>query len=532
MKKMKGKTLLTVLAGAVTASIAVTGCSSSPKTSSSPAPTASAQTAATGKPASDMPDTSKPLVLKGYTIAGSVPPLWEEVQKEVNKILSQKINTTIEMTIIPTGDAKTKLPMVNASGEQYDFMFVANWLANYAPEVSKGAYEEITEEKLQKLMPRYSKAVDKANLEAMKVNGKLYSIPATTAAVNPTGIAIRKDLREKYGLGPIKSNADLEAYMQAVAKNEKGMIPYNLSKVEATTGLFDLFFTEYFGDFMLSAPGMVSIQSAYEDETGKVYSQLDQKYNEAFKKTAVKMKELYDKGYFPKNPFGNEIRSGESQIQGKSAVARLNLTDFAVNYVKAKGNNFELEYYPLESAKGRVLKPVAGQGVAIKAGNKNLDRVLMALDYIYEEPAIVEMLEYGLEGKSFVVNAEGKIDFPQGVNAANSPYSQGAVAFWFSDNAFKKPMASWPQQKIDVEKEYATRAVSPVLNSLSLNVDKIKTEIASVRGIEDLEGNSLRVGMVDNVDTMMDTYLKKLKSAGYEKIVTEVKAQAEAFLKK
>lgn len=480
----------------------------------------------------DMPDTSTPLVIKGYTIAGSVPPLWEEVLAEVNKKLSEKINTTMEVTIVPTGDAKTKFPFVNASGEEYDFMFVANWLSNYGPEVAKGAYEEITTDMLAKYMPNYYAAVDQANLRAMSISDKLYCLPQTYNAVNPTGVAVRKDLREKYGIGPIQNGADLEKYMDAVVKNEQGIIPYNISKVETTTGIFDLYFTEYFGDFMFSLPGLTTVQTPYEDEAGRVYSLLDQEYYDAFKKTSEKMKEMYDKGYFPKNPFGNEVRSGESLVQGTSAIARMNLTDFAINYVKAQGNNFELEFYPITSSNDRVLKPVAGQGVAIRAGNKNLERVLMAMDLIFEDPEIVEMLEYGLEGKSYIITEDGKIDFPEGVNASNSPYSQGAVAFWFTDNAFKKPMASWPQQKIDLEKEYADKAVAPVLNALSLNVEDLKTESSATKGVDDLEGNSLRIGMVDDVNAMMETYVKKLKSAGYEKLVEEVTKQAQEFISK
>ncbi|MGF7145883.1 putative aldouronate transport system substrate-binding protein [Anaerotaenia torta] len=501
-------------------------------------PTTAADTTETSTPkpedageeaADDMPDTSTPLVLKGYTIAGSVPALWEEVQAAVNEILSKEINTTIEMTIVPMGDAKTKLPMVNASGEEYDFMFVAHWLSNYGPEVAKGAYEEITTDMLAKYMPRYYAAVDKVNLTAMSINDKLYCLPQTYNAVNPTGVEIRKDLREKYGIGPIETTADLEKYMAAVAENEEGMIPFNVSKAEVTTGLFDLYFTEYFGDYMFSLPGLTTVQTPYEDETGTVYSLLDQKFYDAYKKTAEKMKELYDKGYVPKNPFGNEVRSNTALIEGQSGVAKNNLTGFAIDYVKAQGNGFELEFYPMTSSKGRVLKPVAGQGVAIKAGNKNIERVLMAMDYIFEHPQIVEMLEYGVEGKSYVVTPDGKIDLPEGVNASNSPYSQGAVAFWFSDDAFKRPMASWPQQKMDIQTEYATKAVQPVLNALSLDAEAFKTEASATKGVDDLEGNSLKIGMTDDVDAMMDTYLKKLKSAGYEKLVEEVTKQAEAY---
>lgn len=527
MKKVS-RTLGLVLAGSIMFSTVLAGCGGNKNKADNPGASATPSgTAGT----SNMPDTSKPLELKGYMIATNVPKLWDEVQAEVNKMLSAKVNTTMQVSVIPQGDAKTKFPMINASGESYDFMYTANWLGTYGGEVAKGAYEEINEDMLKRLMPKYYAAVDKDNIQAMLINGKMYCLPQTVSAVNPTGIAVRKDLREKYGMGPIKDNADLEKYMEMVLKNEPGMIPYNLSKVEANTGIFDSYFTEYFGDFMYSLPGLNTVQTPYEDEKGKVYSLLDKEYFDAFKKASAKMKELYDKGYFPKNPFGNTIRSGELLIQGKSAIARMGLSDFALNYVKAKGNNYALEFYPIKSSKGRILKPVAAQGVVIKAGNKNVERILMAMDYIYEDPEIVETLEYGIKGKSYVVTGDGKVDFPEGINSANAPYSQGAVSFWFTDNAFKKPMASWPQQKIDLEKEYSNKAVAPVLNSLSLNLDSVKTELASIRNLDDVEGNSLKVGMVDDVDAMLDTYVKKLKSAGYERLVEEATKQAAEFVK-
>lgn len=480
---------------------------------------------------SDMPDTSKAVKLKGYMMSTNAPKMWDEVQTEVNKLLSAKVNTTMEVNILPQGDAKTKIPMINASGEDYDFVYTANWLGTYSQEISKGAYQEITEDMIKKLMPKYYQAVNKANLNIMKVDGKLYCIPQTDNGLNFMGFMVRKDLREKYGLPAIKNMADMEKYLETVMKNEKGIIPFNLSKLEAATGLFDILIQESFGDRMMAFPGITTVNSPYEDPAGKVYSLLDKDYYEAFKKSVAKMKEFYDKGYVPKNPFGNTVQSADALVQGKSAIARTNLNGFAVNYSRAKGNNYDTEFYPMVSSKGNVLQDVAAQGAALKANGKNIERTLMAMDYIYQDPDIVEMLEYGIKGKSYVVTKDGKIDFPEGINSANAPYPQGIVSFWFTDSKLKKPMASWPQQRIDMGNEYSKKTVSPPLNGITLNTDSIKTEMASIKNIESVEGDSLKVGMVENVDAMMEAYLKKLKDAGYEKVVAEMKKQAEAFVK-
>lgn len=74
------------------------------------------------------------------------------------------------------------------------------------------------------------------------MDGHLYVIPSYEVNYNQNGIFYRQDLGEKYGVDKIDSMESLEAYMDAVAKNETNVRPIDGNPEQA---LFQLFKSYY-----------------------------------------------------------------------------------------------------------------------------------------------------------------------------------------------------------------------------------------------------------------------------------------------
>ena len=79
-------------------------------------------------------DASKldPVKLKMYMIGPNQKDL-PVVQEEINKYLTEKINATLEISMIDWGDYSQRMQVITSSGENYDIAFTSSWAFDYLP---------------------------------------------------------------------------------------------------------------------------------------------------------------------------------------------------------------------------------------------------------------------------------------------------------------------------------------------------------------------------------------------------------------
>ena len=99
---------------------------------------------------------------------------------------------------------------MQATGEEDDIVFDAPFV-RLIPNVSKGAYVKLDSYFNSDAYPGLKQAFPKELLEGNKINGNLYKV-LLQYYNTIDGIFIRKDLREKYGLPPIRNYDDLKKF--------------------------------------------------------------------------------------------------------------------------------------------------------------------------------------------------------------------------------------------------------------------------------------------------------------------------------
>lgn len=219
MKHTKSKTalLLTLL---IVSSIAATACgnsndsgSASPGSSSSPA---------TGNTSTDAPKL-EPYKLK--LVYEGAPQADEAIVEEaLNKLLTGKINATIDLAPIDWGAWDDKINLMIASREPVDVLFTASW-NGYAKNVAKGAYLD-----LGALLDQYGQGIkdslDPAFLNGSKIGGKNYGVPTNKELASSGGIVYRKDIADELGIdmSKVKKIEDLEAVYKIVKERSRTCI--------------------------------------------------------------------------------------------------------------------------------------------------------------------------------------------------------------------------------------------------------------------------------------------------------------------
>ena len=129
---MKGKKLLALLTTAVMAGSVLAGCGAGSSSAGQTQPAADAaqagDTQAAEAAAPGELDTSEEVALTMYIISDR-PAGQDVVDENLNKILKEKLNCTLDIRWIGWGEFTNKYPLLFTSGEEFDLAYASStWL--------------------------------------------------------------------------------------------------------------------------------------------------------------------------------------------------------------------------------------------------------------------------------------------------------------------------------------------------------------------------------------------------------------------
>ena len=464
----------------------------------------------------------EPVKLKMYMVIFDQQKGAPEVFEELNKILKNDLNATVEIEYIAFADRNTKLPLVLASGEQCDI--VPNY--GYFNEAAKGAYVDITD-MLGSVTPALKAKYTPLEWRAVTVNGRIYAVPSSCATPNERLIAVRGDIMKKAGMKSVKTLEDIEQYLQYVKDNEKELVPFD--------GMLNdfRFFTE---NYVVAAHGFDSIsKDAYgvggyynlkdADDT-KIYSR-DEIWDTIVLPFWKKLYEMQQKGLWPKGVLQNKTQAMTLMVEGKTAFAMHKIEGVNDIYKMTLKSNpeWDVQLFPYYDFKySRALFQV--NGLAIGNNSKNPERALMFIEKLMTDIKYHDLTVFGIEGKHYTVRSDGKY-----LPVADSGFEYRQLGSWMWDDLRSMTQLgdNHPILAEFLEQHKKIASKSPYC-ALPLDQTQVKNEVAAVDNVNATYGQPLLAGLV-NPEKIIAEYRQKLKEAGIEKLEAAYKEQAEAYLK-
>ncbi|MCD9026200.1 extracellular solute-binding protein [Cohnella silvisoli] len=469
------------------------------------------------------PDTSEEVKLKMVLIGDGAPDA-KAVYDELNKKLKQDINATVDVQFLSWADWSQKYQLLFSTGDDFDLIITATW-AQFADNARKGAFYEITPDVLQKYAPRTHSDNLPEVLEAGKVEGKQYALPMNYHEITINGYVVRGDLMDKYGIASIDSIDDFEKYLDAVVKNEKGMVPWEGTNYDnwiiAKTQLEEL--REQY------QPGNLGLRVDLNDPGAKIIDDIanpDQGAIDLYKRMA----DWNKKGYISKNALVNKVTSKDSFLSGKSAAFLTNLLEANATYQTVKANHpeWDVRFYPANTTKKVVANSFMANAMAINPKSKNPERALMLLDLLRNDEWYNQTTTFGLKGKHWDVSADGKLV----LLPASQGYPPDAACPWGWRNEKYYLSPSDGLSNYDaVQTSYRGRAINTKLNNFAPNLENTKSQQAALKDVENQYELPLRLGFVKgDVESSYKTMIDKKKAAGQEKLIEDIQQQLNTLL--
>lgn len=457
-------------------------------------------------------DTLDPVTLNIYMrdSAGSDDNVVAEAISNLDAV--KALNVTVKMTKNPQGnDYAQASTLALSSGEDIDILFDAAWLA-YSSRVNGGAYADISE----LLNTKYTKLKDtlpEALWKAATVKGGIYCVPTY------------KEIGESYGL-----------YVPADFAKENNFDTSKVTKLSDATELLELLvskghagFMVTYGDTSLDRQAMLPeydvVDGNYSIVLGRDDGAKVENYftTQNFADYCKLMKSWYDKGLIAKDVLTKEDYKDIENDATKFGMTSLGYAPQAEAAFKIS-NGFDVTYMPISGVYATT-NNCLGSVWAVSAKSKNIDRAVAFLEAWNTDPAVKNMITYGIEGKHYDL-VDGQVDRTKYEHWDEAWYCGN----WASGNNYiSYTTVGETKDKWDVYKQYSDSAINSQLLGFSFDTSKVEGEYAAVSAVIKEYLPLLSVGVVDDVDAKIKDFNSALNAAGMETLVQEAQTQVSAF---
>ncbi|MBU9725460.1 ABC transporter substrate-binding protein [Diplocloster modestus] len=470
-------------------------------------------------------DTSEEVVLTMYLL-GDRTPDFDAVFDKINEKLKKEINAVLDVKFMSWSEYEQKYPLVFASGEDWDIIFSADW-AFYNAQATKQGFWEVTKEALEKYAPMTAETMYEEAWEQSKVNGKAYMLPMNYKEITSYVYIARGDLMDKYNITSVSSLDEVETYLDAIAKNEKSMIPLDIGSDFDALFMFDRMWrqaTEGKVENIGPWQAMAGVNTDGSEEVVRCLTEFPE-----LTEVITRLKDWKDRGFWSKSAAVNTQNNKESFAAGKSALALMNVNNAKSEYanISAQHPEWDIRIFDAEGNAKSIVNSYLANGMCIFSKSKHPERALMALDYLRNDEECHDLFSYGIEGTHWEPVGEEHLKSLE--ESANYPYD-GNCNWGIRNDAYWRTIDGGIPGLEEMTKHWEDNAKSLKYSTFVFNDENVKNEIAAITEIFGTDYKLLCLGFTDDPEKDIEKMREKMKAAGADKVYAEMQKQAEQYM--
>lgn len=439
----------------------------------------------------------------------------EKVEEAINAITEPAINCKVDIQNLFIGDLPTTTSMNIVSGEKMDIVAVG--LTQKLSDISDDGILMPLDSYLL-YAPTYTELV-KDYTVAGQIDGVQYALPVNPYIASGLGFVYNKDMADQYGI-EIKEGATFKDFTEVFKKlKENGVYGTSLGQATNLNMQFwypvELFGTN--GDYgMITDPiNSTKIENVYASDY--------------FKEYADTMKLWADAGYIPADSLTDSTTVQEYLTAGKIFGTYTNY-DMSQYASWGSGQPFNIDIVQTQDpiiSTSFVTERMWG----LASNSENPQKAMEFLNYMYENPAVANLLQYGIEGENYkivdgtkiVTTAEGATTGTKGYTSMFTKFGNPLETLTAAPNT-----DSYPEEV----KAYNENVPKSLTLGYTFDVTDFSAEAGAVSNVIAEYLPRLQTGQVESVDSYLTEFLDALDKAGYNDIIAGNQAQLDSYLAK
>lgn len=515
---MKFKKVISGILCATIAAALLTGCSTGTKNTSSKGDSSSLETT------DGEIDLSEHVTLSLY-LYGSPGVANEDILAEINRKLTEDINTSIEIKYIDWGDVSTKYPLLWASGESFDMAYAsATAPVPYYTLAKQGSLYDISS-LLDTYAPTLKAAIPETSWTAAESEDGIFGVPSLGAGYTTYGFVYNKANCEAWGVEEVTDVESLIAYCDASVAH--GIYPFNGNSEVAMD--FYRMLVESTGNW-ITAPGIAETEMFFVAEDYNNYKEIiHPAFTDEFAEFVTMLDEWEAKGYWPTDILSASTGDKEMYKNLQSSAYITHMGDWTGNYTAVHGQleNQDIACWYFAEDNNKVMQNSPAQDMTvINTNSKYPERCLMAIEKFMTDESYYRLWQYGIEGREYEIN-DGYVEKPASYDEA---VDAGGFAAWaFSNSAFKIPSRTEHPSRYEKLEEWSKNFISNPYNGFTFDSSNVSSELSAISNVNSTLGIQLLLGKTDDVASAIEEYRSQLKKAGVDTVLEELQSQLESF---
>ncbi|TFE29401.1 extracellular solute-binding protein [Cohnella luojiensis] len=444
----------------------------------------------------------------------------DEVWNKVGEYVQSKgLDVKFDVHFIPFTDFKEKMLIKAAAGDKWDMNFDADW-QSYKQMVARGSYLPLND-----LLPRYApnlfrKYEELGTLEAATLNGEIVGLPWTLKMNERPFVGWRVDLAEKAGIvrppNSIRTIEDLDVLLHEL----KDAFP-NV-KLSRTPPLSLYLTRDEWVDLAFHGLGF------YLNDPKMTVQAIEQ---QPFYLESAFMSKRWNDYKILNRDATIDNENGADQWRNGKLLFTITSHEWATADPGFVDPSFRQQMSLIYPEKRHVNRTALANVLAINRNSEHPDLVLRFLDLIETDQVLYDLVQYGIEGKTYVLSGEAA-EYPQGMQYITSNYMEWDSRWAFWKPRFMRPTPTYPGDFWVKEAEFAGMPMninSPV-DGLLISDDRIKDEVARRDRLANEVGKPIEFGKTDNVEHEVANYARMQRESGLDKIIAEVQRQVDEYM--
>lgn len=471
----------------------------------------------------------EPVTLR-VIMRGEVPNDMDEIVAELERQMADTINVKLNLVWWPNSDISNLTRVSLASGEPNDLIWHPG-RTDMTTFVNMGALLEL-DELAPIYAPKFLADRPAQMIEYSKYKGRLYALPLGVYNKSGHHYNVRDDLRKALGMEPLENREDIIEFaykVKEVYPEIPPIVPGSFGQEQFTTwATFPHLAGKRDEDFLMPTDALSDdLMLYYKHNNGKVYNFFDDP-EPSVQESLKEARQLYQDGIIYEDVLSLSTYR-DAMAENKAAVVSwgdIIPEPTYVNRLKTVVPEGEIaSVFNYTTEPGQLVATFkAWNYQSIAKVSKNPERALQFLEFTQQSQEIYDLLAYGIEGKHWTNEGEGKY-----LNISTDyrwfPY------LWVWNPKYDRVVANATDKEFEMEmflrKAPAEDFVEQWTAPLLFDTEPVQDALAQYTALQAQFYGPIFNGVVDT-----DEYMEMFKSVAYEPlkaIQNELQKQIDAL---
>ncbi len=435
-----------------------------------------------------------------------------DVQAAINEHLAENYGIQTKLVYIEIGNFEKNINLAMTTDElDVTCYFTGNGqLPNY---VNNGQLLDITDY-FNNASDELKNTFTQTEIDASSMNGRMYGLVRKYQYGGGEVVVMNKDIVEEMGIDPA-SITDMDSLGEVLYKVHEAhpeihaMVPQSSADMTwckpwvEGIGLSSFAFTDNIDS--------TEICSVFESDSYREFSSYTNKW--------------YKDGLIMSDAISNTIEGSDMVTSGAAFCCLHNADIDPLDRI-----------YPNTVTTGWLIEPkaiptdVGNLQYGISVNSAHPDEAFTLLSALYTDEKLHTMLSYGLEGEHYVLNEDGRADYPEGMTAENEPYGGFSATATYPNYLLNpvKASAVVDDYKTTVEEWDEQVKVSESFGYI-FDSSEYGDFITAYKNIEEKYLKAILTGSVA-LDDVLPTIKSELEGIGYYEVIAKMQTELDAFL--